>query len=55
MDFQKQLCKTSNVKQRLTTAYNLARNGETEKSKRTLTTMLRKELKTEIIQIGKRR
>ena len=38
------LCKNFNVKQKLTTAYNPASNGETERYNRTLTTMLRKEL-----------
>ena len=37
-------CKTLNIEQRLTTAYNSASNGETERFNRTMTTMLRKEL-----------
>lgn len=39
------LCKTLEINQRLTTAYNPASNGQTERFNRTLTTMLRKELK----------
>uniref|UniRef100_A0A0P4ZJF0 RNA-directed DNA polymerase n=2 Tax=Daphnia magna TaxID=35525 RepID=A0A0P4ZJF0_9CRUS len=38
-------CKKLKVDQRLTTAYNPASNGETERFNRTLTSMLRKELK----------
>ncbi|KAI9550743.1 Retrovirus-related Pol polyprotein [Daphnia sinensis] len=38
-------CKKLNIDQRLTTAYNPASNGETERFNRTLTSMLRKELK----------
>ncbi|KAI9554901.1 Retrovirus-related Pol polyprotein [Daphnia sinensis] len=38
------LCKSLNIDQRLTTAYNPASNGHTERFNRTLTTMLRKEL-----------
>ena len=37
-------CKTLNIEQRLTTAYNLAGNGETERFNRMMTTMLQKEL-----------
>ena len=38
------ICKEFNIDHRLTTAYNPASNGETERFNRTLTTMLRKEL-----------
>ncbi|KZR95860.1 Uncharacterized protein APZ42_010132, partial [Daphnia magna] len=38
-------CKKLKIDQRLTTAYNPASNGETERFNRTLTSMLRKELK----------
>ncbi len=37
-------CATLHIEQRLTTAYNPASNGETERFNRTFTTMLRKEL-----------
>lgn len=37
-------CRTFNIKHKLTTAYNPASNGQTERYNRTLTTMLRKEL-----------
>ncbi|KZR97625.1 Uncharacterized protein APZ42_007392 [Daphnia magna] len=39
------LCKKLKIDQRLTTVYNPAGNGETERFNRTLTVMLRKELK----------